>query len=263
MATVYTFTRVMWAELLTKIKKSGVYKTLGMTWEECIGKFTPFSVDTADRMIADWQEFGRAWFEVKEIVNITREAFRQAHPEIAKTGELIIGGERYAKGDTVAIQAAFEQQRAKVEKLESRLADAERAKKDLATERDNAKKAVEKTRKEFAEFRYEVDHRAEIAWEHADEDQRFLIKLEMDRDFLLQRLRSFADCRELSAANQDRLVAFCEATWAEVHQVCEKIRGNYGVGLLSPNPASSVEVDELTPNKRSLIQEYEKKHPLK
>ncbi len=251
------------AQILKRLKDTSAHKAFGLTREEFCTQHLGINRSTADRIIANLEEFGTAYFTLSNIMRISPATYRLLAPAV-DGNELIFGDDRIpiTKANTDRILEAVNAARDEAEQAKKQLSNAKSDLKKARDERDNAKKAVEKTRKEFADFRYEVDHRAEIAWEHADEDQRFLIKLEIERDFILQRLRSFADCRELSQANQDRLVAFCEATWAEVHQVCEKIRGTYGVGLLQPNPASSVEVDELTPNKRSLVEEYEEKHPL-
>jgi hypothetical protein len=252
------------AGILKRLKDTSAHKAFGLTREDFCTQYLGLNRSTADRIIANLEEFGTAYFALSNIMRISPTTYRMLAPAV-DGNELVFGDERIAitKANADRILEAVNAARYEAEQAKQQLYGAKSDLKKAREERDNAKKAAEKTRKELADFRYEVDHRAEIAWEHADEDQRFLIKLEMDRDFLLQRLRSFAENCELSPANQDRLVAFCEATWAEVHQVCEKIRGHYGVGLLQPNPASAVEVDELTPNKRSLIEEYEEKHPLK
>jgi hypothetical protein len=252
------------AQILKRLKDTSAHKAFGLTREDFCTQHLGINRSTADRIIANLEEFGTAYFALSNIMRISSATYRLLAPAV-DGNELIFGDEKIpiTKANADKILEAVNAAREEAEQANKQLSNAKSDLKKANAACDNAKKATEKTRKEFAEFRDNVEHQAERAWEHADEDQRFLIKLEIDRDFLLQRLRSFADCRELSQANQDRLVAFCEATWAEVHQVCEKIRGAYGVGLLQPNPASSVEVDELTPNKRSLIGEYDEKHPLK
>jgi uncharacterized protein (DUF3084 family) len=246
------------ADILKRLKDTSAHKAFGMTREEFCDRQIGIPRQTCDRIISNYEEFGAAYFAMSNVMRISPQTYRLLGTAVTDANELVFGDEKIpiTKANADRIAEAVAAIRKEAEQAAQQVYDAKSDLKKARAERDNAKKAAEKARQELIDR----DKQAELAWANADEDHRFLIKLEIDRDFLLQRLRSFAEGRQLSPENQDRLVAFCEATWAEVHQATEKIRGWYGVGLL--RPTGTAEVDELTPNKRSLIDEYNATNPL-
>jgi len=85
------------AECLRKIRDSGSYKQLGLTWDEFCGEYTGLSRQRVDAVIANLEEFGAAYFRLSEIVRISPEAYRQLAAQAAVKGETIeIAGERIA-----------------------------------------------------------------------------------------------------------------------------------------------------------------------
>lgn len=199
------------AEILKRLKDSSAHKAFGLSRDEFCDQQLGITRQTADRIIANYEEFGAAYFAMSNVMRISPQTYRMLAPAVdAEKNELVFGDEKIpiTKANTDRIIEAVSAIRKDAETAKQQVYDAKSDLKKAREERDNARKAAEKTRKEFDAFREDVEHQAERAWEHADEDQRFLIKLEMDRNFLLERLRVFSN-RRLSVANQDRLIAFC------------------------------------------------------
>jgi len=225
-----------------------------------VEKFLPFSLPTADRMVNTFEELGRSYFLVRQVVKVSAKAYRLVNPEVDENGHVVIAGESYAlaKKNAAAIQAAFQaavEEKRKAKEAESHAkGEAEKARKQRDEEIAKRKKVEEAFR--------DAEMRKKKFWEHADEDHRFLLDLEQEIDFAFTKLRTFGK-RELAADNQERYVAFCQRLWAEAHQICYYASDKYGAGLVKPDPAELVETDDLTPRKRSLVEEYRAKYPLK
>lgn len=153
--TTAGLSRAMVAETLSRLKATKSYKAIGFTWEEFVFKHTNLSVDTADRLIADWKEFGRGFFNVQAIIDITREAYRLANPAETEDGEIKIGDQRYPVRKEFAsqISAAFELQADRVRDASAQLAEAKRVTKEARTQRDAARKAEDKALGELDEIR--------------------------------------------------------------------------------------------------------------
>jgi hypothetical protein len=120
-----------WAENLTAIKNSKAYKTLGLSWEEFCDKYTPYTRRYADQLVADFKELGKAFFHVREIAHVSREAYINSDAVEIEEGKIKIGNDVYPMTRSYApqIQAAFKAQEEKVQGLQGQLSDAKKGSK--------------------------------------------------------------------------------------------------------------------------------------
>jgi hypothetical protein len=244
-------------ELLEQIRDEKLYLEAGYkSWDECC-KAILGPKRTLDRKIREFKEQGPDLFNLRQMVRIGTATYEHLQIE---DGHIVHDGRKIAivKQNEAEIKGIIKHYQDLERKAREDSYEKERALKKARDERDNAKKAATKLQQELRD----KDRAAQLAWQHADPDQADMIQLEQDFDFLLTKLAAFVN-RNLSPDNQNRLVALSELLWARTHQATDRIRGEYGVGLLAPRPGESTEVDELTPHKRSLVEEYEEAHPLK
>ncbi len=211
LTTIGMFNNLMWAENLKRLKDEGYYKRMGLTWEQAVPRFCPFSYKTADRMIATFEEFGRGFFQVRDLVRITAEAYRQIAP-IVEDGHVIIGEEKIAltKANSARIQAAFESERKKAQEKAEELT---RAKSDVVQarqQRDAAKKALEDIKRpKFVPE--DEDHEAIVAAE-ADFFRPMMARLRA----LAQRDGRHDATGDMSKDNQARLVGLLALMAGEI-----------------------------------------------
>ncbi len=222
--TLATMTNLMWAENLRQMKETGAYKKLGLTWEKAIEKTgAPFSYKTADRMISNLEEFGRGFFQVRDVARITSEAYRAIAPTVEE-GFVIISGERVAltKQNASQIQALFQAEQQKLQELRDKQSHTEEELKKTRKDRDGAKKAVERTREELEQLkrpRYVPD----------DPDHEQILRVAEERSMLLGKLRNLK-VRDLSPDNRGRLLGLANLIASELIEVVYQIREAFGTG---------------------------------
>lgn len=222
--TLATMTNLMWAENLRQMKETGAYKQLGLTWEQAVEKTgAPFSYKTADRMIASLEEFGRGFFQVRDVVRITSEAYRAIAPTVEE-GHVIISGQRVALTKTNAsqIQALFQAEQQKLQELRDKQSHTEEELKKTRKDRDSAKRAVERSREELEQIkrpRYSPD----------DPDHEQILRIAEERSMLLGKLRNVM-LRDLSIDNKARLLGTANLIAAEMVELVYQIRDAHGRG---------------------------------
>lgn len=64
------------AECLREIRDNAMYKSLDISWEEFCRRHAGMDYRTADRVIERLEEFGRAFFNMSEIIKIRAEDYR-------------------------------------------------------------------------------------------------------------------------------------------------------------------------------------------
>jgi len=239
-------------QFLRALKERKIYLDYAESWEEFCPEFLGASYKTFDRQLQLAGTRGKDYFDLIELapvqgVNGVYEALNVVDGCIHVNGNKIeIKRENEAEINEVIRRLKKEAAQAKAD-----VASLEGKAETLQRQKDEAKAAAKKAKEELQE---RID-REKNPWKLADEDYSVMLDIESQFDVLILRLTSVAE-RELSRENQERLVALCESMWARTHQATEKIRSNYGIGLLVERPSAWMEVDELTPNKKSLTAEY-------
>ena len=77
---------------LKQLKESACHTQLGLSWEDFCGRFAGVSSRQADRIIAQFEEFGEAYFRLSNLARISADNFRAIAPAV--TGECLdIDGE--------------------------------------------------------------------------------------------------------------------------------------------------------------------------
>jgi len=247
-----TLSNLLLAESLRSIKDGAVYKKEGLTWEEVCGVFD-ISKDTADRMIADLNEFGPLFFKTKAIVRISREAYRRLAPIETEDGRLLIGDDAFAltKANAQSIQAAIQLQNQKFETLQDRVNNAEQSLKAARQERDNAKKAAVDANKKLR------DSQNTQPFADVDEDHRTMLRVQSNWDasiLMLNKLRA----RSLSDENQARYIGLCEYLYRSLLQVTDDARFSFGRGPNLPDPSDNLFLSNEPDKSRDLLAEYTK-----
>ena len=136
--------KLLWAQRFHQLKESRSYKEAGFTWDEVCG-LVGLSPDTADRLVADFREFGEVYFTLKQIApRLTREAFRAIGPVTAEDGCIVIGGNKLvlSKANYPAIQAELAIQQEKLAKQAETLSEQKSALETARQERDDARKGA-------------------------------------------------------------------------------------------------------------------------
>src|SRR5579872_4606964 len=74
------------AECLKQLRETEQYKDLGMTWEDFCPRYLRISRVHADRLIAQLDEFGAAYFELSKVIRISPQTFRELGPAVTEDG---------------------------------------------------------------------------------------------------------------------------------------------------------------------------------
>ena len=83
------------ALLLKQLKAAAPHEPLGLTWEEFCTRHVGLSCRHVDRLIAQYNEFGEAYFRISSLARITPDDYRALAPHV--TGDCIeIDGEDVA-----------------------------------------------------------------------------------------------------------------------------------------------------------------------
>src|SRR5690349_15721215 len=81
------------AECLKRLRDSGVYRQLNLTWEEFCPKYLHISRSYADRLIQQREEFGAIYFQLSELVGISAATYRRIAAAV-NDGHIEHGGEK-------------------------------------------------------------------------------------------------------------------------------------------------------------------------
>src|SRR4051794_7965324 len=80
------------AECLRQIRDSGTYKQTGLTWDEFCERYVALTRPRVDALINNLEEFGKAFFDLSNVVRISPEAYRKIQKKI-KDQSIEIGAE--------------------------------------------------------------------------------------------------------------------------------------------------------------------------
>jgi hypothetical protein len=75
-----------YAECLRNLRESGVYKRLGLTWEQFCAQRAGISRAQADRMIRRLEEFGANYFRLAEVMEISPATYRLIAGAVSDAG---------------------------------------------------------------------------------------------------------------------------------------------------------------------------------
>jgi hypothetical protein len=64
------------AECLRRIKESGAYKSLGLTWEDYCIQHLGMTRVTADEIIRNLRDYGKSFFRIRKLMRISPRAYR-------------------------------------------------------------------------------------------------------------------------------------------------------------------------------------------
>lgn len=171
------------AEILKRLKDTSAHKAFGLTREEFCDQYLGISRQTADRIIANYEEFGAAYFAMSNVIRISPATYRLLAPAV-EGNELIFGDEKIpiTKANADRILEAVNAYRKEAEQAKQQLYDARSDLKKAREERDNAKKGAEKARAELAEIKRQETE----AFPGATDRQKRLLRAQTQINFACQ-----------------------------------------------------------------------------
>jgi hypothetical protein len=145
------------AQCLKRLKDGGEYKATGLTWEQFCVQYLGISRPTADRVIANLEEFGAAYFALSEVTRISANTYRMIAGAV-KGDSIELDGESIpiTKANAQKIAEAVAELGKEIATRDEKLAEQKREAEKLKGERSAASKAAEKARQDFAEYKRKV-----------------------------------------------------------------------------------------------------------
>jgi len=70
------------AETLAMIQETGAYKLTGLNWDQFCLEYAGLSPQRVGEIIRNVKEFGAEYYQLKEVIRISPETFRQLQPKI-------------------------------------------------------------------------------------------------------------------------------------------------------------------------------------
>jgi hypothetical protein len=244
------------AQCLKRIKDGAEYKTLGLTWDQFCVTHVGVTRPTADKVIAAFEEFGAAYFNLSTVIRISPTNFRQI-AGVVNDSEIEIDGEKVAivKGNSARISEAIAALRKTVEAKEERIQEQARDTKKLNEEKNAAKKAVERERLAFQEYKRQQSER----FANATPEQASMLDAQSYFDLAMAKL-SVLGGKELSVDDQARFIGLGEYMYRALIQSTFDAREKFGKGWNMCDPSDMVSMDQVAPNARNLIAEYVEKN---
>lgn len=202
-----------WAQTLKQLRDSQAHKLFDLERDRFCAVHLNMSRQTADRIIADQEEFGPTYFNLNQIVRVSRDRFRMIAGRVTADGALDIGGEVVAitKQNADRIREYLETVEAQHQRDRDELTRTKQTLTKTKEERDNAKKAAERNREQLDEIR----RKEESLFADATELQRKLLKAQQhiqDAVFLITAVTS----NELDEPDQAMVDGLVEFTLAAV-----------------------------------------------
>jgi hypothetical protein len=240
------------AQCLKRIKEGGEYKTLGLNWEQFCDQHLGIDRKTAERIIASFEEFGAAYFNLSNVTRISPTTYRLIAGAVDET-TIQLDGEKIliTKVNAARIAEAVASLTKSIEEKDSKLAETKESADKLRAERNSLAKAAEKARQEFLEYK-----KAQAArFPNADEDYTTLLDAQSLFDLAMAKLAGIYK-RDLSEDNQARYIGLTEYMYRQFIQATFDARDKYGVGWNMAEPAELLALDQVAPNPRNLVTEY-------
>lgn len=243
------------AQSLKRIKDGAEYKALDMTWDQFCNAHLGISRATADRVIANFEEFGAAYFNLAAVTRISPTSFRQIAGAVSDT-EIEVDGEKIpiTKTHAARIADAIESLRKTVEAKEEQVQEKVRDAKKLREERDAARKAAERERQKLLDHQKAETER----FRGAGEDFSTLLDAQSHFDLAMAKLATVGN-RELSLEDQARYIGLCEYMYRQLIQVTFEARQRFGKGWNMADNSDLLTLDEVAPSARNLMDEFAKK----
>ena len=181
------------AELLKRIKASGAHKNLNQTWDRFCEERIGMSRPTADRIIADFDEFGIRYFSMKQVVQISAARYRLVAGSVSEAG-IEIEGETVAftKANAARIREAIDSIEKDKARVQDQLSDTKGELEKTRADRDNARTAAKNYESTLKTERANTANR----WKTARPAERLLIDAE-------EAIRYAAKCVRNAKAHDD------------------------------------------------------------
>lgn len=191
------------AAILKRMKDTLAHKAFGLTREEFCSQQLGINRSTADRIIANLEEFGTAYFTLSNIMRISPATYRLLAPAV-DGNELVFGDDRIpiTKANADRILEAVNAARDEAEQAKKQLSTTKSDLKKARDERDNAKKAAEKSRQDLIEFR----RREQEAFPGATDRQNRLLRAQTQINFA---------CQLIAGVNAEADLDDTERAWVE------------------------------------------------
>lgn len=241
-------------ELAKRTRDSKLWADSGYeSWEACCkALFGPKR--TVNYKIKELEEQGADYLGISSIVRVGKSVWALMDVE---DGEIIYNGERIAitKANEAKIREAVAYYHAEAKRASEALKNKTKALEASQVATKAAEQKAAKAQEAIAVYENPI-----LSWKKADDkDHALLLQMQASLDLLCVQLGNFAK-REISPANQTRVVAFCKYAWAAIHQAGDIACAEYGVGLNTPVPAEWLDIDLGTEQRRDLVNEYNAEH---
>lgn len=242
------------AQSLKRLKDGAEYKALDMTWDQFCAGHLGISRQTADRVIANLEEFGAAYFNLASVARISPTSFRQIAGAVSET-EIEVDGEKIpiTKAHAARIADAIESLRKAVEQKEEQVQEKVRDAKKLREERDGARKAAEREHQKLLDFQKAQNER----FPDAGPEYSTMLDAQSLLDLALAKL-SMVGARDLGIEDQGRYIGLCEYAYRQLIQVTFEARLKFGKGWNIAEQSDMLTLDEVAPSARNLMDQYTK-----
>ena len=244
------------AQLLKRIKETAAYKTLGLTWDQFCPLHLGADRKTIERIIGNFEEFGAAYFNLRNIVRISSGSYGLIAAAVADDNTIEFDGEKIpiTKANAARITDALNALRKTVDQKDEQLQERVRDTKKLRDERDAARKAAERERQAFSDYKKAQAER----FPGAGEDFSTLLDAQSHFDLAMSKL-AVAGNRELSEEDQARYIGLCEYAYRQLIQVTFESRQKFGKGWNMADQSDLLTLDEVAPSARNLMDEFTRK----
>lgn len=163
-----------WAATLKQLRDSKAHQAFGIDRESFCTTYLNMSRIHADRLISTYEEFGPIYFNLNQVVKLSREKFRMIAGHVTDEGEIDLGDEKVSitKQNADRIREFIQDLVAAHASTKDKLTHTQGALTKTREERDNVRKALDTAREEIqAKKRKEQELFAD-----ATENQRRLLK---------------------------------------------------------------------------------------
>jgi hypothetical protein len=240
------------AQCLKRIKDGAEYKALNLTWEQFCDRHLGIDRKTAERVIANYEEFGSTYFQLAQVMRISASTYRLI-AEHVDDNAIEFDGEKIpiTKANAGRIADVVASLSKVIDQKDERLAEHKRDADKLRAERNAAQKGADKARQELIEFRRKQAER----FPNADEDHSLLLDAQSLFDLAMAKLTA-ACGRELSEENQGRFVGLTEYMYRDLIQRSYAVREKWGKGWNMAEPSDMLTLDQATENAANLIADH-------
>jgi hypothetical protein len=247
-------TTAAWAESLKRLKDAKAYRKFSLTWEEFCPRMLNISRPTADRIIADREEFGNHYFALSEVARLSRDSYRLIAGQVTDDGQLDIGGELVPitkqNGDRIKdylgeVLVALRKEKEEHSRTRGNLTKSKE-------QADNAKKAVERKDEELQALKKKD---SEFFKHVEDADHITIIQAHSQFEMVLRKLENL-EAADLSPMNVGRLLGMIQYQRCALEQTYARLAEAKGLGDISEFPVDPEFIESCYVGQRNVIAEY-------